>query len=136
MYDLSARDWGILRQNKWVNSCGWKGWFNFSRLLDDVKYYPNFDNSRFHKFTDDIDAICDSHDIDFARGWNIIDFTKANFLFGMRVFKKLHWTSLSARLASFLIIITGLTFLGRNYFRWWKKRSIKYLLNNKNESTI
>ena len=132
MYDLTNRDWLLLRTNWWANNCWGKWGFSFSRLLDDVKHYPNFDNNKFHTLTDDLDFICDNHDIDFSRWWWLIDFTKCNLLFAIRVYKKLGWTHFTARIASFLIIMTWLTLIGRKYFYWGVKRDLKYLLNNTN----
>jgi hypothetical protein len=131
-YPLSDRDKLTLDLNGYTNWCWAKDGFNFSDFLVKVQNFKRFDSHKFRKFSEDMRDLCSyTHDIDFARWGNLLDFLWANYRFANNVFKLTKWTSFIARIWVFLTIFVPLSIFWWKRFIWGNKRSLKYLLNNK-----
>lgn len=97
---------------KWIiNWCGWKDWFSFDSLMDNIKSFKWFDLEKLQALKDDIREICYIHDLDFyEKNW----FYKSNFLFAYRLARLLTFTWFFERLLIFIV-----AFLLLN--KYWKK---------------
>jgi len=131
-YDLSDRDEILLAQNWWYNWCWWKDWYDFSKTIRwNIKLISNFNPNLSMQLWEDIEKICLDHDIDFSRWGGLFHFYRANFVFGYKLFKLLHKLKLGGRISVSSISIVLLNRYWKDYFKFWEKRSLKYLLNNK-----
>ena len=131
-YKLSDYDESLLLKNGWVNGCWGKKGFDFSKTIrGNIELIQNFDSRFKMQLWEDIEVICFDHDIDFSKWGTKYDFYRANFVFGYKLYKLLHKLRRSGRISLFIISITLLNRHWKEYFKFWEKRSLKFLLNNK-----
>lgn len=132
-YKLSKRDLQILKDNWYINWCGWKGSTNFSKIIKhNIETFWNFKSNKAEQLFDDIEYyICHSHDIDFSLWGNIFSFYKANFIFAYKLYKITRFATFWERLFIWMLAYYLLNKFGKKFFYFWKKRDLKWLLNNK-----
>jgi len=133
-YYISNRDRELLKTLWWANWCWWKGWVNFSKIIkNNIETFNQFNINKAESLFENIeDDICFPHDIDFSLWGNIFSFYIANFKFGYRLFKLMRWASFWERLFIWMLAYYLLNKCWRKYFHFWTKRTLLYLLNNKN----
>ena len=96
----------------WIINWIWGQWQNIEKtILDIIKGFYNYDDTKANDLLEDIRAIANIHDISYSFK---LGFYKSNFLFAYRLFKLLHWEKLYSRIG----IMTFTFFLLNKY---WKK---------------
>lgn len=135
-YQISDRDKLILRQNWWYNWC-WRKWgINFSELVEvNLSSFKWFLPKYAEKLMSDVEVLCLDHDIDISRWGNLWNFVKCNLIFAYKISKLIrkfawYWE----RLFTFTVVFAMLNKYAITSFNRWKRMSLKYLLNNKNET--
>ena len=132
-YNLSKYDENLLTKLWWYNWCGWKWSINFSKLVrNNIEIIDNFDSGLGMQLWEDIEVLCFEHDLDFGRGGTLFDFYRANIIFGYKLYKLLHKLNRGGRISVSIIVIVVLNKHWKEKFKFWEKRSLKFLLNNKN----
>jgi len=110
-------------ENKWIsNWCWWKGGFNFSKFLENIKKTPSFDEIKFSKFKDDLRVVCGFHDYKFFVWWNFIDFIVANLTLANDIQQLTHWRWYIRRIATFLAVFLWTTLFGWKYFNFYNPK--------------
>ena len=104
-----------------ANWCWWEWGFKFSLLKDRLKKVDLFNVDKLESLYNSIETrACNPHDLDFEKGWWIIDFVKANLKFIKEIMVILHWTSIKSRLIIWAILFIWLNTLWIKYFNWKK----------------
>lgn len=130
-HNLNEQQKLYLEVKGYMNGCGGKWGFNFSKFIDRVKKMFNFKSKKLNSFTRDLKRLCsENHDIDFTLGGGIRDYFKANYDFVCWILALLHWTDTKARIIVFVLVFIPLTVLGVTYFKWGKKKTLFDLLGD------
>lgn len=133
-YQLSGYLLDKLKVNWWINWCWGKWGTNFSRIIRlKIKQFPEFLDSKYFSLLDDIERSCYDHDIDFSLGWNYIRFLIANYKFAFRLYCLTNWATVTQRLLVSITVFFSLNIYGKKYFSFWPRKSLKYLLKNKED---
>ena len=120
-YDFSKEEI-INLETKWIcNWCGGKGWFNFSKFLDKISTFKNFNSEKFINFKNDLKIICCIHDYQYStksfyKNKNFFDFLSYNYQLAINILLLLHWTSVIRRLIVFISVFGWTSLFGWKYF--------------------
>ena len=98
----------------WIINWIWGQWQNIEKtILDIIKSFYNYDNTKANKLLEDIRKIANIHDIDFYfKNW----FYSSNIKFAYRLFKLLHWEKLYSRVGIFIFTFWILNKYWKEYY--------------------
>ena len=114
-YDLSKTDIFKLKKEWKINWWGWKGWVNFSKIIENnLKNFHNFNDKKLIKLWKDIQVLCFEHDLDyFYKKW----FYLSNFIFARWIARLIkNWANIFERFLIFFITFHLLNKFGRKYY--------------------
>lgn len=99
--------------------CWWEWGFKFSLLKDRLKKVDLFNPDKIESLYNSIEIkACNPHDDDFAKGWWLKEFLKANYKFTITVLQILDWTSVKSRFIIWIILLLWLNTIWIKYFNW------------------
>jgi hypothetical protein len=137
-YKFNRKQRRYLQAQWYMNWCGGKWGFNFSRTITDIiEELHGFQKDFYKKLLLDLEKLCWEHDIDFTLGGTKWDFRKANFIFAYKVFKLTSWNKwrhIFGRIWLMLIIYILLNRHGKYYFNFKSKKTLEDLFKNYKES--
>jgi hypothetical protein len=115
-YSISKEMIKIYKQNWVCNWCWGKGWFNFWEYFrKNVEKFKNY--KKINNFINDLENVCNLHDIEYFRWRNFKDFIIANKNLIININLLLHWTGFLRRILISFLVFFWTTLFGWKYFK-------------------
>lgn len=135
-YNFNRKERRFLRAQWYINWCGWKWGFSFSKIMTGIiESLKWFKREFYRQLLIDLEILCWEHDIDFTLGGTKWDFRKANFRFAYKVYKITSWAkwlSFFKRIWLAILIYKLLNKNWKEYFNFKEKIEIEDLFTNYN----
>ena len=106
------------KEINWICNWCWPKWDKFFPI---IKIDPKYDKTKEENLLYDLDFICDIHDLDYNKGWFILDFIKANWKLANNIFTLIYWTNIILRVIIFIVVFCWTTLIWWLYFNWIRK---------------